>query len=291
LFGYVKPFKPELKMKEFDTYKAVYCGLCHQLGRVFGPFAKLTLSYDFTFAAVLSLALKENFCGFKKATCMANPLKKKDCAVPCDETEFVSASAMMLFYYKLKDNIKDSKFFKRILYLAILPFASLARKKAKKLYPTLDEIFSDMMKDQFLLEKEKAVSIDRAAEPTAKALEKVFEQFDKTQDRALGRMGYLLGRWIYLLDALDDLSDDAKSKNYNPFLMKFDAYNLNEEKKKEILEYGKGTLNITVAELARAYELLNLYRYKTILDNIIYLGLKNSANEIIKSSDNPDDRR
>ena len=283
MFGYVKPFKPEMKIKEFDTYKAVYCGLCHQLGRVFGPFAKLTLSYDFTFAAVLSLALKENFCGFKKAHCMATPLKRKECAVPCDETKFVSASAMMLFYYKLKDNIKDSGFFKKILYLILLPFAAFARKKAKKLYPALDGVFSDMMKEQFLLEKEKTVSLDKAAEPTAKALGKVFEEFDEAQGRVLGRLGYLLGRWIYLLDALDDLKDDAKTKNYNPFLMKFDAYNLTEEKEKEILEYGKGALNVTVAELANAYELLNLYRYKSILDNIIYLGLKNSAETVLSA--------
>lgn len=281
MFGYVKPFKPELKMKEFDTYKAVYCGLCHQLGRVFGPFAKLTLSYDFTFAAVLSLSVKEKFCGFKKTHCMANPLKRKDCAVPCDETKFVSASAMILFYYKLKDNIKDSGFLKKVLYTLLLPFASVARKKAKKLYPSLDDIFSRMMKEQFLLEKEKTQSIDKAAEPTAKALEEVFAEFDDTQSRPLRRMGYLLGRWIYLLDALDDLKDDAKTKNYNPFLIKFDAYNLTEEKEKEILEYGKGTLNVTVAELANAYELLNLYRYKSILDNIIYLGLKNSAETVL----------
>lgn len=283
MFGYVKPFKPELKIKEFDTYKAVYCGLCHQLGKVFGPFAKLTLSYDFTFAAVLSLALKENFCGFKKTTCMANPLKRKDCAVPCDETEFVSACAMTLFYYKLKDNIKDSSFLKKVIYITLLPFASVARKKARKLYPFLDEVFGNMMKEQFILEKEKNVSIDRAAEPTAKALELVFSEFDKEQERPLGRMGYLLGRWIYLLDALDDLKKDAKTKNYNPFLIKFDAYNLTEEKKEEIIEYGKGALNITVAELAKAYELLNLYRYKTILDNIIYLGFKKSAENVLSA--------
>ncbi len=285
MFGYVKPFKPELKIKEFDTYQAVYCGLCHQLGKVFGPFAKLTLSYDFTFMAILSLALKEEFEGFKKTVCMANPLKRKNCCALSCETAFVSACAMMLFYYKLKDNIEDSKFFKKFCYILLLPFAFFAKKRAVRLYPYLDKCFSDMMKEQAFLEKIKSDSVDCASEPTAKALQMVFSSLseDENQKRVLQRLGYLLGRWIYLLDALDDLKSDAKNKNYNVFLLKFKAYDLNSENKKEILDYGEGVLNITVAEIASAYELLKLNRYKTILDNIIYLGLKSSASLVLSN--------
>ena len=83
------------------------------------------------------------------------------------------------------------------------------------------------------------------------------------------------------MDALDDLEDDAKTGSYNPFLLKFSASSLSEERKKEILNYGKGALNITVAEMGTTYELLELYRYKTILDNIIYLGLKASAESVL----------
>ena len=283
MFGYVKPFKPELKIKEFDTYQAVYCGLCHQLGKTFGPFAKLTLSYDFTFMALMSLALKEEFCGFKKTVCMANPLKKKNCCVPSQETKFVGACAMMLFYYKLKDNILDSVFYKKLLYYPILPFASFARKKALKFYPELDSIFSNMMKSQITLEKQKEESIDKASEPTAKALETAFSMLsdNEKQTRVLSRFGYLLGRWVYLLDALDDLKSDDKKGNYNAFLVKFKVDKLTDDKHKEILEYGKGALNITTAELANSYELLELYRYKSILDNIIYLGLKKSAETVL----------
>ena len=87
----------------------------------------------------------------------------------------------------------------------------------------------------------------------------------ETEKRVLSRFGYLLGRLVYLLDALDDLEDDLKAGSYNPFLLKFSVDNLSEEEIKEILDYGKGTLNITVAEMGTTYELLELYRYKTCL--------------------------
>ena len=82
MFGYIKPYKPEMKVREFDTFKAIYCGLCKQLSHVFGPFASLTLSYDFTFMAAVSLSMRDECGGFKKCACVANPFKKKRVPLP-----------------------------------------------------------------------------------------------------------------------------------------------------------------------------------------------------------------
>ena len=283
MFGYIKPFKPELKVKEFDTYQAVYCGLCHQLGEAFGPFAKLTLSYDFTFLAMAALGLREEFGGSCKARCMANPLKKKTCAVPCGDLSFAASCAMILFYHKLRDNIEDTHTPKKLLYYLILPFASSARKKAVKRFPEVDGIFSQMMEEQLALEAAKTPSIDRAAEPTASAMSKMLQLIaaDDTQKRILERFGYLAGRWVYIMDALDDLESDRESGGYNPFLLRLGESSPTDEQLKELREYGRGVLNVTVAELGVTYELLDWKRYKSILDNIIYLGLPNSAAEVI----------
>ncbi len=284
MFGYIKPFKPELKVKEFDTYQAVYCGLCHQLGKAFGPFAKLTLSYDFTFLAMAAMGLREEFCGFGKARCMANPLKKKVCAVPCGDLSFVASCAMILFYHKLRDNIADTHSFKKLAYYLILPFAANARKKAMKNFPKVDEIFSEMMREQVALESAKTASIDRAAEPTASAMSQMLQMIaaDDTQKRILQRFGYLVGRWVYIMDALDDLESDRKSGGYNPFLLRLGESSPTDEQLKEIRQYGKGVLNVTVAEMGVTYELLDWKRYKSILDNIIYLGLPNSVAEMLR---------
>lgn len=82
MFGYIKPFKGMLRVCEYETYKAVYCGLCKQLGREYGPFARLTLSYDFTFLALLDLSLSGEHLAFAPGRCMAQPGLRKIPAAP-----------------------------------------------------------------------------------------------------------------------------------------------------------------------------------------------------------------
>ena len=280
MFGYIKPYKPEMKVKEFDTFKAIYCGLCKQLSHVFGPFSSLTLSYDFTFIATVSLAMSDSCKGFKKCSCVANPLKKKACLLPCDDLTFCASTALLMMYYKVIDNINDSGFFGKLKGYCLFPFVALARRKATKIYPDVDLIIGNAMKKQGEIEKNENTSVDRAADSTASALALIFERLcdDITQKKILNRFGYLIGRYVYFADALDDIDDDLKSKSYNPFLTKF----ANENKTlDEIKDYAKGVLNLTVGEIPPAYELLNLNRHKEILDNIIYLGLHNEIHNIL----------
>ncbi|MEG0570806.1 MAG: DUF5685 family protein, partial [Oscillospiraceae bacterium] len=152
MFGYIKPYKPELKMGEYDTYKAVYCGLCKQLGKVYGPFSRLTLSYDFTFLSLVSMAMSEECSGFTSCRCIANPFKKRACAVGCGDLSFGACCAMIMLYYKVLDNYHDSGFFGKLKSIILMPFVKSARKKAIKQYPKVDEIVSSAMSQQFLLE-------------------------------------------------------------------------------------------------------------------------------------------
>lgn len=110
MFGYVRPFKPELKINEFDTYKGMYCGLCKQLGRDYGLLARMTLSYDFAFLAMLSMGTHGERVQFKRETCIAHPFTKRPCMCANDDLSYVAACAMMMLYYKWKDNIADSGF-------------------------------------------------------------------------------------------------------------------------------------------------------------------------------------
>lgn len=278
MFGYVKPYKPEMKIKDFDLFKAVYCGLCKQLSHSFGPFASLTLSYDFTFVSVLAISLRDECGGFTRCRCVANPLKKKSCLVSCDDLSFCASTAMLMIYYKLKDDIADSGFFKRISYYFLLPFASHARKKAARLYPEIDEIISSAITRQAEIEKSGCESIDRAADPTAAALGDILKRLSQNEKEGqiLRRMGYLIGRYVYFADALDDIDDDLASGNYNPFIMRGKGADI-ELIKQEAVK----TLNLTIGEIPPAYELLEIKRYKEILDNIIYLGLHNEKNVIL----------
>lgn len=279
MFGYIRPYKPEMKMGEFDTFKAIYCGLCRELKSAFGPFSSLTLSYDFTFIATVALGLSQECGGFKKCACVANPLKKKPCHVKAEELTFCGACAMLMIYYKIKDDIKDSGFIGKIRAIALLPFAKYAQRKAKKLYPNADSVIAFAIAEQDKLEKAACASLDKSADPTATALGKLCEMLslEKSEQAVLYRFGYLTGRYVYFSDALDDFPKDKKSSSFNPFLIKLP--NASDD---EIRTYATQLINITIAELAAAYELLPLKRFKPILDNIIYLGLKNSIDEINK---------
>lgn len=269
-----------MKVCEFDTFKAIYCGLCKQLSHNFGPFSSLTLSYDFTFMATVALGLSDHFSGFRKCSCVANPLKKKACLVPCADLSFCASAAMSMIYYKIRDDIADSSFSRRLASYLVLPFAAHARKKAKKSHPEIDAVISSYMEQQSELEAGQTVSLDRAADPTASALGRLFAMLSPhpTQQKVLYRMGYLVGRYVYFADALDDLADDRKSGSYNPFLKKFEG---TETELPEIRNYAREVLQLTIGEIAPAYELLELKRYKPILDNIIYLGLPQELNVIL----------
>ncbi len=266
MFGYIKAFKPELRIKEWEMYKAVYCALCRELGRDYGLLARMTLSYDFTFLALLKMSLNDSGCEAERKCCAFNPLKKCNyCKTEGDELEFSAAAAMIMLYYKLLDNINDEKGIGRIKYSFLKPTFKRAYNKAKQKYPFVADIFSDYIKKQGELEKENCKNIDAAAEPTAIMLASLFESCSENQNdkRALSRMGYCMGRYIYILDAAADYEGDIKKGRYNPF------QELDKERVKSLLE-------ISINEACAAFELLNIYKLKNILGNIIYLGLEDT---------------
>ncbi len=268
MFGYVRACKPEMRIKEFEMYKAVYCSLCRELGKTYGPFARLTLSYDFTFLALLNMSLKKDFCGTQRKLCKCNPLKKCTYLKEGNDLEMPGAAAMIMLYYKLLDNIADEKGFKKFGYILIKPFFKRAHKKAAKSYPNIEKTVADYISSQQALEKENCQSIDKAADPTANALAELFAlcSEDTTNKRILNRMGYCIGRYVYLLDAICDLEEDIKKDRYNP--LRFSEEN--------IKEAVTAQLNICISQAAAAMELLNIEKFKNILDNIVFLGLEDT---------------
>ncbi len=267
MFGYVKACKPELKIKEYETYKAVYCSLCKKLGKSYGILSRFTLSYDFTFLALLNMSLTDGCDGFEQKRCAFNPLKKCNYCKNYDAIDMPAAAAMIMLYYKILDNIADERGFKKLGYWFLKPTFSSAHKKAAKQYPDIECAVAEYIAAQNTLEKNDCTSIDEAADPTAKVMEKILSlcSDNDMQKRVLSRLGYCLGRYIYLLDATVDLPEDKKSGSYN--VLK----NIDEPDVKERI---KGQLYFCINEAAKAFELLDIKKYKTILGNIIYLGLE-----------------
>ena len=269
MFGYVKPYNPELRVRELEEYKAVYCGLCKQLGRSFGVFARFTLSDDFAFRAMLKTALDSEICPeTERCACIAHPFCKRIRVRENAAMQMAARAAMISVYYKLSDDRADEGFFRRVGAVLLLPFAKRARRKALAFADgaAADEAAAKMSAAQAQLEAEKCQIPDAAAEPTANFLAAVLKNCAATAEQAavLERFGYLLGRYVYLCDALDDLEDDRRRGRYNPFLYAGG----------EAAIAAKNALFLTAAELSDNFDLLELHRYEGILENIVRIGLR-----------------
>ena len=283
MFGYVQPSKGQLRVCEYEVYKAVYCGLCKQLGREYGPFSRLTLSYDFTFLAMLGMSLRPEPQALEPRRCLLNPLRKTPMCVPGEDLSFSCGTAMMMFYFKALDNYNDGDFRQKLLSLLCTPFARHAYKKAAERYPDVARVLYETISRQSELEEERCDSVDRACEPTALALSGICGLLSREpqERRVLERTGYLLGRYVYLADALDDLEEDLKNHSYNAFLLREKITSPDPERLREVRENAKGSLFLTIGELIKTYELLELQHYKPILDNIIHLGLRDTVERIL----------
>lgn len=268
MFGYIKPLKDELRIKEYELYRAYYCSMCKKLGESYGIFARFTLNFEFVFLSILYASLNDKDCPTKLGRCPFNPTKKCNyCEKSDEELDFSSSAAIMLLYYKLLDNIRDEKNIKKLVFIFLKPLFKRNHKKAKEKYPELDEIFLNYDNEQQKIEQKGDMNIDAAAEPTAKMLSKLFKMCstEENNQRVLERLGYCMGRYIYILDAAVDLEKDKKTGSYNPLK------NLKNPK-----ELAERQLYFSINEASNAFELLNVYKFKNILGNIITLGLQDT---------------
>lgn len=269
MFGFVKVYKPELRVKEFEMYKAVYCSLCKKLGKDYGILTRFTLSYDFTFLALLSLSMSDADCAVKSGRCVFNPLKKCSFCENCqDDFSLPAAVSVITLYYKILDNVADEKGIKRLSYRLLSFFYKRAHKKAAEGYPEIENIVREYISRQGELERENCADLDRITAPTAEALSEILSRFGNSENdrRALARLGYCIGKYIYFADALTDCEDDKKHGRYNPLLL---------------LEQGEDrarrNIYMCINEAINAFELIEFRKFKNILGNIIYMGLENSV--------------
>lgn len=274
MLGYVRAYRPEMKFKDFDAYKGVYCSLCKTIGKRYGLIARLTLSYDFTFLAIIRMAVSEEKFKMCPSRCSFNPLKKcYDCSRDNAELEYTADASMLTFYFKIKDNIADSGFFKKFLCKMIMPYANHIYKKAKRNNPEIAARLSDLMEAQARLEQDEA-SLDEAADISAKMLSAMLvDKTGSSDSTALGRLGYYLGRWVYIIDAVDDCEDDIKGGSFNPLKKKFGTPNYK--------QYCEEMLSLTVGEALNELDKLKIYRFKAIIENVLIYGTNYSAKKVI----------
>lgn len=285
MFGYVRPYQAELRVKEYRQYKAVYCELCRVMRKEYGWLSTFSLNYDCAFYAMLALSVSGAAVCEEHARCAANPFKKcRYLAASGEEYQKAAALSVLLTYHKLNDDREDEGFFKALGCRLLLPLVARKARKAAAKYPQLSEAAQAAMDGQREAERERA-GIDACAEPTAKLLATVFAELSSGgQALALSQFGYYLGRWVYLMDAADDLEEDRRKGKFNPFLIRLGLEGdgpLSKEAWQKAEEACNTALNATIAQLLPPLHLLELQNFGPIIENVVEYGLPELQREIL----------
>lgn len=266
MFGYVRARWDALSEKGRDDYQAAYCGICRTMGKRYGQFSRVFLNYDFAFLAML-LAPSDACAGECKG-CILHPIEGRPSCKEGPWLELAAGESVILTYWKLRDTVADSGFLKglsaRVLSFCLRP----GYKKAGKDYPDFDREVVERLKELRELEKEKSSSIDRTADCFAWLLMAAAPKTgDEARNRVIEQILYHVGRWIYLIDGVDDLERDRKAGNYNPVAARFPEWS--EEDK----IYLRANLDHSLALAGAAFQLMGPNAWTPVVENILYSGL------------------
>ncbi len=274
MFGYILPAHGALSDDDKQIWQSFYCSLCRKIGKK-SQIARLGLSYDLTFLALLTAALSEEEPTVRQQRrCVMHPTRKVDIYTDTDFFDYAAAASVILIKAKLGDDANDKK----------NPIYSLVGRLIKDIEGQSELVgaIEDSLARLADAEQANSCDIDEVADCFACLCGQLFRlsPTPTNQKNALYWLGYNLGRWIYLADAWDDLADDIKKGNYNPFAdgRSFEQIKSSDE------ENVREMLTFTLSEAAAAFDLLNIKRYSSLLENIIYVGLNARLIQIMKGT-------
>ena len=283
MFGYVLPDKPELKIREYEIYRAIYCGVCRAIRKNHGNLPRLILNYDIAFLALLLSSITDDKLDIRTERCMVHPLKRRNILQNNAILDYAADMDVLLSYLNLRDKWQDDRSIASLAGLAALKgrYRALIDK-----YPEKSHIILGKLKELALLEKSRCASVDQAADPFARLMEEVIrygpECTDKNKETILRWIGYNMGKWIYTIDAFDDLEEDIRRNSYNPFLCQYDYKGQDIGVfRNRIVKDAEFNLIHTLDEIAKGFELLDFKRYKDIVGNIIYSGMQKKTENIL----------
>ena len=275
MFGYVMPCKGELKIKNWNLYQAFYCGVCRSIGKRYGQEARLLLNYDTTFLAVLVAGLKGNY-HLKQGRCFVK-MKKQHFAYG-DPIDLAADINVLLAYYKSADDWKDERSITGLLGKTIFGHSS---KKASNRHKEIGNAIEEMSKGVELVEATNCQSPDTAAIPFRDMMRTLAEYAVKNEEQGseVAEFCARLGKWIFIIDSLDDLEKDIKKNRYNPNIEQVNNFSV-----EKVLEDAEQTMCMYMQELADVFEKIKFKdeQLAEIVGNVVYAGLLEKTELVIK---------
>lgn len=285
MYGYVTPDKSKLYNKDFLLYRAFYCGVCKETAKNYGNLPRFATNYDIAFLGVFLHAYLNILPDFLNENCILNPFVKKNIVQSSLLLKDITDLNLLLVYHNVLDNKIDSGSIKANIALSVL---KKHYQKSSTNLAEADEIIKTQYERLRELENQNCPSVDKTADCFAvmlrdSALTIIKKHGGDCQNQNLKDFLYNLGKLVYLLDALDDLAEDYKSKNYNPFLARYGGFKTKEQfisERKEDLDF---TFNITINKMIENFNLLPIKEGRDLLNNIIYYGLRRKFSLIMSS--------
>lgn len=281
MFGYVRADKPYLYMKDDVLYRAMYCGVCKGIGQVCGQSARIGLSYDVTFLSILMHNILGQDVKIEKQHCLTHCIRSRRMANVDELTRRLGAFNTALVYYKYTDDIMDGDrgrgkrlWFKK------------GFNRVKKAYPEIERIVRENLAKQEQVEREKTDSVDRAADATAKMLAEFSEYALGEKSTGNTRnLFYAIGKWIYLIDALDDYDKDLKKGAYNPFVIAYHAPSKQALVNGEHGEEVRFVFHAIFFDIRENLREIEFFYNRDLSDNILLRGLPQMTKQIMSGCD------
>lgn len=261
MFGYVVMNRPEMKIKDYDMYRSFYCGLCRELRERYGITGQLTLTYDMTFVIMLLSGLYEPPIKVGTSRCIVHPVRKQPVRKN-EVTEYAADMNVFLAYYKCVDDWKDEK---KVLRLAYSKLLKNKDKKAEALWKKKTDAIVGYLNEISAMEKAGETDIDRISGCFGRVMEEILAWKEDQWEPSLRRMGFYLGKFIYLMDAYEDVEDDLEKGNYNPFATDYIMEGFQDRVRQILI--------MMMAEASREFEKLPIIKHADILRNILYSGV------------------
>lgn len=282
MFGYVTPCKMELKIKDYEKFKAYYCGLCRSIKENIGNIPRATLNYDMTFLAILLDSLNNDASIYNKKVCAMHGFRKKVSLKDNPSLKYAAFCNTALSYHKLVDNINDDGSKKSKIFSLLLK--GYLNKTLAEFSGHLTYIENKLNELYKLEANPEGKSIDHTAHPFAELTAFILSSYKNDENKNnLYWLGYNLGKWIYIIDAWDDLERDMRAKKFNVINSCFNKDNSPyKDFSKEIEERIDFILGSSAAQCIYYLNNLPLKRNEELLHNILQFGLLEKMDKVFK---------
>lgn len=269
MFGYVKPWTAELRVREYELYRALYCGLCRAMKEETGWLSSFTLNYDMVFLAMARMLYGDRTVKTVRRRCLAHPLVPHKEVAPTEPIREAARLSAVLVYAKNKDDRKDERGLRRLRAYLLSPALSSFHRRAKR--RELSARIEGLLRELADMEAKRLPTVDAPAEKSAELLGTVFA-FGIEGDTPLYRLGFLLGRIVYKLDAIDDYDEDVRRDRYNPYRAMYGDGGFTEESRQN----AASAIRYDLCELEKVILSLPFgenEEIEALMKNILYLGL------------------